>query len=178
MRPGFFLTKLLESNLMAATTQSVQYAAQVAAAANFSSTSRLDKRTNEGTIQYAFVDVVVDAANTTADVVTLLKLPAGAIIYPELSRIITTDDMSSGTVTIDIGDIVDPDRYCDGAVCSAVGEVLFTTPAIPAAYTTRHPVNATGVSTTDTSLVTLTFAGLAATVEAGALRVVLAYKSL
>lgn len=163
---------------MPATTQSVQYAAQVAAAANFASASRLDKRATEGSLQYAFIDVVVDSANTTADVISLIELPSGAIVYPELSFISVTDDMSSGAVTIDIGDAVDVDRYCDGANCAATGTVQFLAPATPDGYTNRHQTVDTGVATTTTTLIKLTFAGLAATVEAGALRVVLAYKCL
>lgn len=162
---------------MAKTTQSTQRIAQVAAASSFA--DRIDdKRQISGPVQYAFIDVPVTADNVATDVIELIELPPGAIVYPELSRIITTDDMSSGTVNIDIGDIVDPDRYCDGAVCSAVGEVLFTTPAIPDGYTNRHEVVDTGVATTATNLILLTFAALGATVEAGALRVVLAYKCL
>ena len=162
---------------MAKTTLSVQRAAQIAAAANF--TARIDdKRKIEGCIQYAFIDVVVDALNVANDVIDLIELPPGAIIYPELSYIIVSDDMSSGAVTIDIGDIVDPDRYCDGANCAATGKQEFITSAFPDAYNNRHELKDTGAAATSTTLILLTFATLAATVEAGALRVVLAFKSL
>jgi hypothetical protein len=162
---------------MAATTQSTQRIAQVAAALNFS--DRLDdKRQIEGDIQYAFIDVPITADNAAADVIDLVELPAGAILYPELSFIVVTDDMSSGAVTIDIGDAVDADRYCDGANCASVGTVQFLAPAIPAAYTTRHKLVDTGAAATTTTLIKLTFATLGATVEVGQFRVVLAYKSL
>ncbi len=159
------------------TFQSTQRTAQVAAATSFA--SRLDdSRQVSGELQYALIDVTVAASWAANDIVELVELPAGAIIYPELSRIIVTDDMSSGAVTIDIGDIVDPDRYCDGANCAAVGTVEFLAPAIPAAYTTRHPVLETGNASTATNLILLTFASLGATVEAGQFRVILAYKTL
>jgi hypothetical protein len=151
-------------------TNSVQYTAQLAAAANYADTID-DKRQIEGGIQYAFIDVAVAASATAADTVNLIELPVGSIVYPELSFIVVTDDMSSGAVTIDIGD-TDVDRYCDGANCASVGTVQFLAPAIPDGYTNRHKI------TEATKLIKVTYATLAATVETGAYRVVLAYKSL
>lgn len=160
-----------------ATTQSTQYAAQVAAAANFA--SRIDdKRQLEGAVQYAYIDVPIAADNAALDVISLIELPAGAMVIPEQSFIQVTDDMSSGVVTIDIGDAVNPDRYCDGANCASTGTIQFISAAIPEAYTTRHECVDTGVAATTTTLVTATFATLGATVEVGQFRVVLAYKCL
>ena len=158
---------------MPKTTQSVQYAAQVAAAVKFG--DRLnDKRQIEGTPQTALIKVVVDALNVATDVITLLELPPGSVVLPELSKIIMTDDATSGALTIDIGDVVDPDRYCDGANCAATGVVDFLTPAFPAGFGTRHYTNAA----TSTTLVTATLATFGATIEAGEFYVLLAYKSL
>lgn len=158
---------------MPKTTQSVQYAAQVAAAANF--TARIDDaRVLTGAVQTALLKVVIDAANVATDVITLMELPPGAIVLPELSKIIMTDDATSGALTIDIGDVVDPDRYCDGANCAAVGVVDFLTPAFPAGLGTRKQVSASDAS----HLVTLTLATFTATIEAGELYVLLAYKCL
>lgn len=158
---------------MPKTTQSVQYAAQVAAAVKFG--DRLnDKRQIEGTVQTALVKVVVDALNVATDVITLLELPPGSVVLPELSKIIMTDDATSGALTIDIGDVVDPDRYCDGANCAATGVVDFLTPAFPAGFGTRHYTDAA----TSTTLVTATLATFGATIEAGEFYVLLAYKSL
>lgn len=162
---------------MPKTTQSTQYAAQVAAAGNFA--SRIDdKRQIMGCVQFATIKVPIDAANVATDVITLMRLPDGAIVLPELSKIIVTDDATSGALTIDIGDVVDPDRYCDGANCAATGEVSFLAPAFPAGLATKTPVVNTGVSTTDTGLVTATLATFTATIEAGEFYVVLAYKCL
>lgn len=158
---------------MPKTTQSVQYAAQVAAAVKFG--DRLnDKRQIEGTPQTALIKVVVDALNVATDVITLLELPPGSVVLPELSKIIMTDDATSGALTIDIGDVVDPDRYCDGANCAATGVVDFLTPAFPAGFGTRHYTDAA----TNTTLVTATLATFGATIEAGEFYVLLAYKSL
>ena len=162
---------------MAKTTQSTQRIAQVAAAANFA--SRIDdSRQVSGGIQYAFIDVTMDADNVATDVIELVELPPGAIVYPELSFINVTDDATSGALTIDIGDVLNPDRYCDGANCAAAGTVQFLAPAIPEAYTTRYPVVETTVASTHGALVTMTLATFTATIEAGQLRVVLAYKCL
>jgi hypothetical protein len=162
---------------MPATTQSTQRIAQVGAATSFA--KRLDDaRQISGPVQYAFIDVPIAPENVQGNVIDLLELPPGAIVIPELSFINVTDDMSSGAVSVDIGDAVDVDRYCDGANLAAVGTVQFLAPALPAAYTTRHECVDTGTAATTTTLVKLTFAILGATVEVGALRVVLAYKSL
>jgi len=162
---------------MAKTTQSVQYAAQVAAAANFA-TRIDDKRVIEGDVQFATIKVVMDAANVATDIITLLELPAGAIVLPELSKVLVTDDMNDGAMTIDIGDIVNPDRYADGVDVAAAGIKEFLTSAFADGFATKTPVVKTGVAATDTSLVTLTIATEAGTMEAGELYVVLAYKCL
>ena len=165
---------------MPKTTQSVQRAAQVAAAANYASVT-LDKRDIEGDVQYARVKAVFDGSNVATDVIELIQLPAGAMVIPELSKILVTDDMTSGALTIHVGDVVDPDRYCISANCAAPGVVEFIAAGattFPAALATPLSVNATGVSTTDTSLVTATLATFTATIEAGELYFLIAYKCL
>lgn len=160
------------------TTQSTTYAAQVAAAANF--TARIDdKRFVSGAVQTAFITVPVTADNVATNVVTLIELPPGSIVLPELSSIVVTDDFTSGACTIDIGDSGDPDRYCDGANCAAVGVQTFLSAAPkPRGITHRQGTAATAAATQPGNVVTATFATLGATVAAGAFNVVLAYKSL
>lgn len=156
---------------MAATLTSTQRDAQVAAALNFA--DRLDDhRQIGGFVQYAKCVVTTTADNDAADEIDLVELPLGAVVLPELSFIIVTDDMSSGAVTIDIGDSDTVDRYCDGANCAAVGTVQFLAPAIPDALLTEHRVTA------DTRLIKATMATMAATIEAGQFVVILAYKCL
>lgn len=161
------------------TTQSTQRAAQVAAAANYASSSRIDDaRQTQGAVQFAYLDVPIAADNAALEVIDLIELPEGAMVIPEQSFIQVTDDATSGALTIDIGDAVDPDRYCDGANCASTGRVEFTSAAIPDGYTNRHECVKTGVTTTTTTLIKLTLATFTATIEAGQLRVVLAYKCL
>lgn len=71
-------------------------------------------------------------ANDTFDIGP--ALPPGARVLPQLSKFTCHADPGT-TLTIDIGDASDPDRYCDGAVLSAGGEVTFCSAAIPAAVT-------------------------------------------
>lgn len=157
---------------MAKSTQSTQYAAQVAAQANFSARIN-DSRQIDGPLEYAFLDFVITTDNVQGDVLALVELPPGVIVIPEFSKVFVTDDMSSGAVTLDIGDAVDVDRYADGINAASVGVVeFFQASAIPDGYTNRHEI------TEETKIVTLTFATLAATIEAGGGRVALAYKSL
>jgi hypothetical protein len=156
---------------MAATTQSVQYAEQVAAEASFYDRIN-DSRQIDGPVEYAFIDVATTVDNAATNVIYLVDLPEDVIVIPELSFIQVTDDMTSGAVTFDIGDSVDVDRYCDGANVASTGTVQFISAAIPDGYTNRH-------RTTDTTrTILLTIATMTATIEAGAFRVVLAYKSL
>lgn len=161
---------------MPKTTQSVQYASQVAAAVKFG--DRLtDKRQIEGGISTALVKVILDGSNVATDVITLLELPPGAIILPERCKIIVTDDMTSGALTVHVGDVVDPDRYCISANCAATGVIDFIAAgatAFPAGFGTRHQADAA----TLTTLVTCTLATFTATIEAGEFYVSFAYKTL
>lgn len=163
---------------MAKTTQSTQRIAQVAAGLNFASSSRIDDaRQVGGPVQWAFIDVPIDALNVDADVIELIELPPGAIVYPELSKVFVDDDFSAGA-TINIGDAADRNRYADAIDVGAPGVVDFwRAAAIPAGYTTRHECVNTGVAATTTTLVTLEFETFT-TPAAGSMRVALAYKTL
>lgn len=157
---------------MAKTTQSIQYAIQ--AASGFA--NRLDdKRQIEGAVQTARLRVPLTTDNEASDVIDLVELPLGAIVLPELSRVIVTDDATSGALTLDIGDSVDPDRYADGINAASTGIIEFcsvVSGTAPAALHAQHKVTET------TRLIKLTLASFTATIEAGELFVVLAYKSL
>lgn len=159
---------------MAATTQSTEYAAQVAATTNFN--DRIDdNREIGGSVQFARIEVPLTTDNDANDVITLIELPEGAIVIPELSKVLVSDDFSSGAVTVDIGDETDVDRYADGINLASVGTVDFTSvlsATVPAGLHTRHKVNE------DTKLVLMTLVTAAATIEAGVFIVILAYKTL
>jgi hypothetical protein len=164
-----------------AITQSTQRVIQVAAGGTYATTggtngnfnSRLDdSKLVEAPLEITYIDLTIPADQTQGSVIELWALPIGAVIFVEECKIIVSDDVSSGAVTIDIGDAVDADRYCDGANCASTGEITFISAAFPDAYTNRHEV------TEATRLIKLTFATLAATIEAGQIRVKLAWKAL
>lgn len=163
---------------MAKCTQSTEYAAQVAAAANF--TARIDdKRGISGDVQYATIKVPLTADNVANDVIDLIRLPDGARVLPQLSSIVVTADPNDGAFTLDIGDAADVDRYCDGANCAAVGIQAFLASAQTAdGFINPIQVENTGVSTTDTGLVQMKIITEAGTMAAADVYVVLAYKCL
>lgn len=170
-----------------AITQSTQRVIQVAATGtrgqaggtNGNFNSRLDdSKIVEAAVEYAFIDLVIPADQAQGSTVELWEFPPGTMIFPELCSVIVSDDVSSGAVTVDVGDVVDVDRYCDGASIASTGEVSFITPAFPDAYFNRYEMVQTNITSTNTTLVILTFATLAATVETGGIRVKLAYKVL
>lgn len=156
---------------MPKTTQSTQHAAMVAASGNYSAVTLL-ARVVSGPVQYARFDVPIDTDSAALDVITLGVLPPGAVVLPELSKIVVTDDMTSGALTIDIGDATDPDRYCDGANCASVGDVAFMAPAVPDGFTNRYQIPA-GTNQT----ITATLATFTATIENGSFSVILAFKT-
>jgi len=156
---------------MPKTTQSNQRAAQIAAAANYGEALD-DKRDLGASIQYAFIDVPVDIANVAGDVITLLELPLGATVIPELSSVVVTGDFSSAAATMHIGDVLDPDRYAAAlnVAAAATTPLPFCGPVNPDSFANRHKVTAA------TKLVTATI--VTATILAGSFRVNLAYSSL
>lgn len=163
---------------MAKATESIEYAAQTAAAANFA--NRIDdKRNIEGTVQYAKILVELTADNVANDVINLIRLPDGARVLPELSKLIMTEDPNDGAFTVDIGDAADVDRYCDGANLAAVGSADFLASATTAdGFLNPISVENTGVASTDTSLIQLKIITEAGTMAAADLYVILAYKCL
>ena len=110
----------------------------------------------QGSVRYAIATLTLSssmAANDTFDVCP--DLPAGARILPQLSKFVCHADPGT-TLTIDIGDSTDADRYCDGAVLSSGGIVEFCTSAIPAAVSTPVKLTSargiTGVIATASSI--------------------------
>lgn len=165
---------------MPKTTQSALFILQAAAALNV--VNRIDDgRQTAASPQFARIVVNVDALNVATDVITLFELPAGSYVLPELSKILVTDDMTSGALTVHIGDVVDPDRYCISANLATPGVVDFIAAgatAFPAGLLTRTDAVKTATAAQNTVLVTATLATFTATIEAGQFVVILAYASL
>jgi len=96
----------------------------------------IDPTLYQGNLRYLFATLTLDdgmVADDTFDIGP--ALPAGARVLPQLSKFTCHADPGT-TLTIDIGDAGDPDRYCDGAVLSSGGEVAFCSAAIPNAVST------------------------------------------
>jgi hypothetical protein len=163
---------------MAKATQSIEYAAQVAAAANF--TARIDDGRNiMGAVQFATILVELTADNVANDVINLIRLPDGARVLPQLSKVITTEDPNDGAFVVDIGDAADPDRYADGLDLAAVGLDDFLAP-VTTVDGLLNPIDVknTGVAATDTSLIQMKIITEAGVMAAADVYVILAYKCL
>jgi hypothetical protein len=65
------------------------------------------------------------------DTLQLFDLPPGAVLVPQLSHVTSADPGT--TLTFDVGDAGDTDRYADGIVCSAGGQIGFCSGTLPAA---------------------------------------------
>jgi hypothetical protein len=161
---------------MAATTQSVTYAAQVAAATNYAAVT-LEKRDIDGPLKIAAIDIALTAEDVAGTVINAFQLPPGAIVLPALSCIVVDDAFGATALTVDIGDLTDPDRYADGVDVLALGKKEFVHgTVVPDAVLNPLKVAATGDST-DTSVVRFKIA-TSTTPAAGHCTVYLAYKCL
>lgn len=162
---------------MAATTQTVTYAAQVAAASNYASVT-LDKRDVMGAVQLAIVDIDLTADDAAGTVINAVQLPPGAIVLPAQSCVVVDDAAGATALTVDIGDIVTADRYAAALPVLTLGRKEFIhTTSVPVGVTAPLKVDATGVSTTDTSIVTFKIKA-STTPEIGHMTMYLAYKCL
>lgn len=80
-----------------------------------------------------------EAAN---DTIQLMDLPVGAVVIPDLCSVTSADPGT--TLTLDIGDAADVDRYADDIVLNAGGRVGFnSTLPVPAGITTPYLTVAT-----------------------------------
>lgn len=98
---------------------------------------------NGGILTFYNVEVALSGSVAANDTFQLIDLPPGAVLVPELCSISTTADPGT-TLTVDVGDAGDVDRYCDGANLgglSAAGNVTFLAPAMPAAVFTPYRDN-------------------------------------
>ena len=75
--------------------------------------------------------LVGDEDDAEPHTLVLGYLPAGIIPIPAMSSVTCSADPGSA-LTIDLGSEDDPDGWADGMVLDSGGQVLCTTPAIPA----------------------------------------------
>lgn len=126
--------------------------------------------------QIAQIIVDFDGSNVAADIITLIKLPPGAMVLPALSRCIITGDPGS-VLVVHIGDVVQRQRYAVGVDCSNLGMVEFVNANIPSGVLTRVKVAESADATQDTTLVTMQLNTVTAH-TAGRVVVMLAYATI
>lgn len=82
---------------------------------------------------------VITLASTTAanDLFELVDLPAGVEVVPQLSHVTLANPGT--TLTVDIGDDLDDDRYADGIVLSAGGRIPFASTAATVGDAVANP---------------------------------------
>lgn len=79
-----------------------------------------------GILMLATASVTLTSATAAADIIQIVPpelIPVGAVVVPQLCSVTSADPGT--TLTLDIGDAADADRYADGIVLSAGGQVGF-----------------------------------------------------
>lgn len=89
-----------------------------------------------GDLKVATVIHTIAATDADADVIELVRLPAGTRIIPHLCAI---DAEAGGTgYSVAIGDAVDPDRYSTAIECATAGRKTFVAGADAALTPYKH----------------------------------------
>ena len=105
----------------------------------FSDKAGVDGIRTGATVLYALATYTLLGTEAANDTLQLLDLPIGCELVPQLSTVICADPGT--TLTLDIGDSGDADRYADGIVLSAGGIVNFASATVPAAVATPYLVS-------------------------------------
>lgn len=79
----------------------------------------------------------LDLSAAAGDTIQIFDLPAGAVIVPALSQVHVGGDPGT-TLTLDVGDAADPNRYADTLVCSNGGEIRFNSGTMPIASSSPY----------------------------------------
>ena len=74
--------------------------------------------------------VTLTGATATNDTIQVIDLPPGATVVPALSSVTCSADPGT-TLTLDVGDAENGDRFADGIVLSAGGQIAFTSGTMP-----------------------------------------------
>lgn len=120
---------------MAALTDAAYYTAQVGTAGD----SQWVSAPKAQNIHYVRVPYALAGTEGAADTLNLYRARKGWKLIPELSKIIHDD--CGTTLTIDIGDATDADRYADGVdLAGSDSPSEFCTPAIPDAVPNPYSI--------------------------------------
>ena len=108
-----------------------------------------------GLTLYARVEYTLLGTEATSDTIQLFDLPPQARLSPGLSFVQSTDPGT--TLTLNVGDATSANRYAQGIVLSAGGQIGFGSGTQPSAVATVYqPANSTRVVATIASAATLT----------------------
>lgn len=127
-------------------------------------------------VQYARIPWT-STALSSGDTINICQLPAGVIPRPELSKIVMSTDITTSTLTVDIGPASDPNGWAAAVDCAAIGvKQCCSASAAPPDYITKTELAAdTGANGTVDIYATLTIG--AGTLDAGELvTFILAYE--
>lgn len=73
-------------------------------------------------VKYATYTMGSTATEVATDVVQMVDVPKGSIIWPQLSYIWWTD--CGGTITVDVGDDANDDKYCSALAMGTASTAL------------------------------------------------------
>ncbi len=71
---------------------------------------------NGSALRVKYATYTMSGSEAAADVLQMIKLPKGSILWPHMSYIWWTD--CGGTVTVDVGDGNNDDKYCEALAIS------------------------------------------------------------
>lgn len=83
------------------------------------------------------------AANDILEIIPEQQVPVGAVVVPQLSSVQCSADPGT-TLTLDVGDAGNTDRYADGIVLSSGGLVNFCSTGVPEAAVTPYRITEQG----------------------------------
>lgn len=136
-------------------------------AATQSTAKRMDARKFDAVTRSILVEYTLTGNEDAADVIRIAKLPKGAVVLPKESFVNVVTNPGT-TLTLDIGDAGDDDRYADGINVASVGHVAFGTGG--AAHANLHTLSGE-------SWITATLATAATLNAGGKLQFFIAYRS-
>jgi len=119
-----------------------------------------------GNLKVSYGEVAFTGTITTADAATVCNLPVGAVIY---GVVLEADDLDTGgspTITLNVGDAADADRYIAASTAAQTGVTGTGSVATGIFYT---------VTGTSDTAVRVAVAANAATSAAGSVRVAVSY---
>ena len=95
-----------------------------------------------GELNSTYATVTTSASVSAGEVIYLRNLPQGVIVHPELSYVICASDPGA-TLTVDIGDAGNADRYGAAIVLSSGGSVNWNSATLGVAATVPYVTDST-----------------------------------